>query len=555
MTRRIFRSIMAVSVSVLLIALIMTVGILYGYFSKIFINEQESRLELAVRGVENEGTEYLKGLSSSDYRLSLIAADGTVIYDTHADSAAMENHAERAEVKEALENGTGKSERFSQTLFEKTIYLTQRLSDGNVLRISATQRTATKLVIEFLWPLVGIFFLAVILSVLLAEKVSSKIVEPLNRIDMDNPLDGGVYDELAPLMLRIRRQNEKITDQVSELKQRQREFLAVTESMNEGLVMLSGNGEILSVNDAAANILGTDKDCVGKQFIEIERNPKLSETLNKAMRDGSGEMRFSQNGREYQINISRTGSRNGKYGAVMLIFDVTEKIFAERNRREFTANVSHELKTPLQSISGSAELIESGLVKQEDMPQFISNIRTESARLIALIDDIIRLSKLDEGADMPFEEVDLYETAKETIERIKPSADKRGIDIRLKGEGCVVKNAGRLVQEIVFNLCENAVKYNKDGGSVTVEAYNTDNTDNTDNPVLIVSDTGIGIPKEDIGRIFERFYRVDKSHSRQTGGTGLGLSIVKHAAEYLGAEIGVESEPDKGTTITVKFNK
>lgn len=555
MTRRIFRSIMAVSVSVLLIALIMTVGILYGYFSKIFINEQESRLELAVRGVENEGTEYLKGLSSSDYRLSLIAADGTVVYDTRADSAAMENHAERAEVKEALENGTGKSERFSQTLFEKTIYLTQRLSDGNVLRISATQRTATKLVIEFLWPLVGIFFLAVILSVLLAEKVSSKIVEPLNMIDMDNPLDGEVYDELAPLMLRIRRQNEKITDQVSELKQRQREFLAVTESMNEGLVMLSGNGEILSVNDAAANILGTDKDCVGKQFIEIERNPKLSEALNKAMRDGSGEMRFSQNGREYQINISRTGSRNGKYGAVMLIFDVTEKIFAERNRREFTANVSHELKTPLQSISGSAELIESGLVKQEDMPQFISNIRTESARLIALIDDIIRLSKLDEGADMPVEEADLYEIAKETIERIKPSADKRGIDISLKGESCVVKNAGRLVQEIVFNLCENAVKYNKDGGSVTVEAYNPDNPDNTDNPVLIVSDTGIGIPKEDIGRIFERFYRVDKSHSRQTGGTGLGLSIVKHAAEYLGAEIGVESEPDKGTTITVKFNK
>ena len=549
MTRRIFRSIMAVSVSVLLIALIMTVGILYGYFSKIFINEQESRLELAVRGVENEGTEYLKGLSSSDYRLSLIAADGTVIYDTRADSAAMENHAERAEVKEALENGIGKSERFSQTLFEKTIYLTQRLSDGNVLRISATQRTATKLVIEFLWPLVGIFFLAVILSVLLAEKVSSKIVEPLNRIDMDNPLDGGVYDELAPLMLRIRRQNEKITDQVSELKQRQREFLAVTESMNEGLVMLSGNGEILSVNDAAANILGTGKDCVGKQFIEIERNPKLSETLNKARRDGSGEMRFSQNGREYQINISRTGSRNGKYGAVMLIFDVTEKIFAERNRREFTANVSHELKTPLQSISGSAELIESGLVKQEDMPQFISNIRTESARLIALIDDIIRLSKLDAGADMPFEEVDLYETAKETIERIKPSADKRGIDIRLKGEGCVVKNAGRLVQEIVFNLCENAVKYNKDGGSVTVEVCDAGN------PTFIVSDTGIGIPKEDIGRIFERFYRVDKSHSRQTGGTGLGLSIVKHAAEYLGAEIGVESEPDKGTTITVKFNK
>lgn len=549
MTRRIFRSIMAVSVSVLLIALIMTVGILYGYFSKIFINEQESRLELAVRGVENEGTEYLKGLSSSDYRLSLIAADGTVVYDTRADSAAMENHAERAEVKEALENGTGKSERFSQTLFEKTIYLTQRLSDGNVLRISATQRTATKLVIEFLWPLVGIFFLAVILSVLLAEKVSSKIVEPLNRIDMDNPLDGGVYDELAPLMLRIRRQNEKITDQVSELKQRQREFLAVTESMNEGLVMLSYNGEILSVNDAAANILGTDKDCVGKQFIEIERNPKLSETLNKAMRDGSGEMRFSQNGREYQINISRTGSRNGKYGAVMLIFDVTEKIFAERNRREFTANVSHELKTPLQSISGSAELIESGLVKQEDMPQFISNIRTESARLIALIDDIIRLSKLDEGADMPFDNTDLYEIARETIERIKPSADKRGIDIRLKGESCVVKNAGRLVQEIVFNLCENAVKYNKDGGSVTVEVCDAGN------PTFIVSDTGIGIPKEDIGRIFERFYRVDKSHSRQTGGTGLGLSIVKHAAEYLGAEIGVESEPDKGTTITVKFNK
>lgn len=547
MTKKIFRSITAVSVTVLLIALITTVGILYGYFSRSFSDRLKSQLDLAAHGVENEGTEYLEGLSDGDYRLTLIAPDGTVVYDTRADSSAMENHAERTEVKDALNNGTGRSERFSQTLFEKTIYITKRLADGEVLRISATQRTVAKLVVEFLWPLAGVFLLAVILSALLAEKVSEKIVEPLNNIDMDNPLETEIYDELAPLMLRIRRQNEKITDQIGELKQRQREFVAVTESMNEGLIMLSENGEVLSINNAAADIFNADGECVGKPFVEIERSPQLSEALDKAMTDGSGELRFGQNGREYQINISRTGGKDGTVGAVMLIFDVTEKVFAERNRREFTANVSHELKTPLQSISGSAELIESGLVKPEDMPQFVSNIRTESARLIALIDDIIRLSKLDEGTKLQLEDADLYEIAKETAERIKAAADKRNISIKLCGESAKIKNAGRLAQEIVFNLCENAVKYNKDNGSVTIEV--------SDNgaPTLVVRDTGIGVPKEDTERIFERFYRVDKSHSRQTGGTGLGLSIVKHAAEYLGAVISIESELDKGTAITVKF--
>ena len=547
MTKKIFRSITAVSVTVLLIALITTVGILYGYFSRSFSDRLKSQLDLAAHGVENEGTEYLEGLSDGDYRLTLIAPDGTVVYDTRADSSAMENHAERTEVKDALNNGTGRSERFSQTLFEKTIYITKRLADGEVLRISATQRTVAKLVVEFLWPLAGVFLLAVILSALLAEKVSEKIVEPLNNIDMDNPLETEIYDELAPLMLRIRRQNEKITDQIGELKQRQREFVAVTESMNEGLIMLSENGEVLSINNAAADIFKADGERVGKPFVEIERSPRLSEALDKAMTDGSGELRFGQNGREYQINISRTGGKDGTVGAVMLIFDVTEKVFAERNRREFTANVSHELKTPLQSISGSAELIESGLVKPEDMPQFVSNIRTESARLIALIDDIIRLSKLDEGTKLQLEDADLYEIAKETAERIKAAADKRGISIKLCGASAKIKNAGRLAQEIVFNLCENAVKYNKDNGSVTIEV--------SDNgaPTFVVRDTGIGVPKEDTERIFERFYRVDKSHSRQTGGTGLGLSIVKHAAEYLGAAISIESELDKGTAITVKF--
>lgn len=550
MKKRIYRATLITSVLVLVVAFALTTRVLYGHFSHAIDTQLEIQLKLAVHGVEVGGEDFLRSLADENYRLTLVNSDGAVVFDTAADSSGMDNHLDREEIKEAIQTGSGKSERFSRTLLKKTINITQKLSNGEILRISTTQRTLIQLVLKSLWPLLAVFAFAAMLSMIAAKRVSDRIVEPLNRLDMENPSDNDeVYDELAPLLLHIEKQNEKIDMQVKELKQRQEEFSAVTENMNEGLVMLGNRGNVLAINKAAMKIFSADKKCIGRPFIETERDVNISEALANAMTCGAAEVHYCANGREYQVNISGIGRGNDRDGAAMLIFDVTDKVFAERNRREFTANVSHELKTPLQSISGSAELIENGLVKPEDIPSFISNIRSESARLISLIDDIIKLSRLDEKTEMKYEKIDLYELAVKTAEGLKSLADKKKVSITVGGQSVFVQNAGRLVWEITFNLLENAVKYNKEYGTVIAEVIKGDDCA----AVLRVKDSGIGVPAEDLHRIFERFYRVDKSHSQETGGTGLGLSIVKHAAEYLGAEIDIQSEYGVGTEVTVKF--
>ena len=548
MTKTIFRSIFLVAVAVLLSSLVLIIGVLYGYFTSVQKNQLKTELELAVQATENAGLEYLEAIDNDACRLTWIASDGSVLFDSYNDAENMENHAEREEVAEAFETGTGESSRYSSTLTEKTLYYAKLMSDGTVLRISVSHATVPMLVIGMLQPIVIVFAIALIISALLAHRLSKKIVLPLNSLDLDKPLDNNAYDEISPLLTHIDKQHLKIDAQINELKNRQNEFYAVIKNMNEGLVLLNGKGAVLSINPAAASFFSADDSCIGQDFLTIERNHEINKALNTAVSEGHSEIEMSRNGREFQLNISRIVDNEQTSGVVILIFDITDKVFAERNRREFTANVSHELKTPLHSIMGSAELIENGMVKPEDMPRFVSNIRSEAERLVTLINDIIRLSQLDESADMPIEEVDIYELALNVAESLSQIADSKNVTLTVNGEKALASGVRQLFREIIYNLCDNAIKYNVDGGSVKI------NVDKKDNCVsVIVSDTGIGIPLEQRERIFERFYRVDKSRSKETGGTGLGLSIVKHAVQYMGGEINLESTPGVGTTVTVVF--
>lgn len=466
-----------------------------------------------------------------------------MLYDTQSDETQMDNHGDREEIQEALASGFGASERFSDTLTEKTVYYAKRLSDGSVLRLSVSHSTVLRLVLEMLWPLLLIFLFALILSAFLARGLSRKIVEPLNGIDLEKPLENDVYDELSPLLTHIEQQKRLIRTQKAELRSKKNELYAVIKNMKEGLVLLNDANLVLSINPAASAFFGA-RDCVGKSFLEIERSMEIGKTIAKAATEGRSELQLDRNGRAYQLIASRIGKENAVSGTAVLVLDVTDKVFAERNRREFTANVSHELKTPLQSIMGSAELLENGLVAAADVPQFVGRIHKEAARLLSLIEDIIRLSSLDEHSDMTEENVDLYDLAKQEIASLQTFAATRQIMLTLAGAPTVVKGVQRLFHEIVYNLCENAIKYNREGGSVAVTVAEN---------AVTVADTGIGIPPAHTNRVFERFYRVDKSRSKETGGTGLGLSIVKHAAEYMHGEITLTSTPDVGTTVTVRF--
>lgn len=549
MTRKIFLSIMAASVIVLLASIIIIMGCIYDYFGGVRERQLSGELTLAAAGVETDGYEYLEALPKGDFRLTWIAKDGSVLYDTQSDGQSMENHADRKEVRDALITGEGESTRYSATMLEKTVYCARRLSDGTVLRISVRGVTMGTLIIGMLQPIFIVAAIVLILSFFLAKRISAKIVEPLNKLDLENPLENDTYDEIAPLLTRISRQQGKIDAQLAELQRKKDEFVQITESMNEGLILLDNNGVILSINRAARELFSADENDVGKDFLTVERNSELNDAFGKAMNDGSGEASLSRNGREYRIDISRIESDGKPVGAVLLTFDVTEKAQAERIRREFTANVSHELKTPLTSIIGSADLIENGLVKPEDMPRFVGHIHTEASRLLSLVEDIIRLSQLDEGVNLPDETVDLGEIAAEAVSELREKAAGKNVSLSLDiDSGCTLKGIPRLAQEIVYNLTDNAIKYNVDGGKVTVAVKKTDG-----GTVLTVSDTGIGIPPEHISRVFERFYRVDKSHSKAAGGTGLGLSIVKHAAACFGASVDLRSEVGKGTEIAVKF--
>ncbi len=548
MTKKIFQSILLVAGAVLLASLLIIMGFLYDYFGGVEENQLRDELSLAAAAVEDGGTDYLSQLTADRYRLTWIAADGSVLYDTRTDAESLGNHASRAEVSQALTTGTGESTRYSSTLMEKTMYYAQRLADGTVLRISISRATVGMIAVGMIQPLLIVLIVALILSGLLARRLSRRIVDPLNSLDLEHPLDNDAYEELSPLLKRIHRQHVEIQTQLRELHERTDEFTQITGSMREGLVLLDEHGSILSINAAAQALFGADAQCVGRDFLTIERSHEISAAIQAAVADGHSEVRAERAGRVYQFDISRITSDGKFLGTVILAFDITEQEFAERNRREFTANVSHELKTPLQGIIGSAELIENGMVKPDDLPRFVGHIHAEAARLVTLIDDIIRLSQLDEGDAMPTEPVDLLAVSQEAAENLQDAAAARGVTVGVTGQPAVIPGVRRLIYEIVYNLCDNAIKYNRDGGRVDVTV-----AADADGSSITVADTGIGIAPEHQGRVFERFYRVDKSHSKASGGTGLGLSIVKHAVQYHHGRIELESTPGTGTTIRVVF--
>ena len=548
MTKKIFQSILLVAGCVLLASLLIIMGFLYDYFGGVEENQLRDELSLAAAAVEDGGTDYLSQLTADRCRLTWIAADGSVLYDTKTNAESLENHASRAEVSQALATGTGESTRYSSTLMEKTVYYAQRLDDGTVLRISISRATVGMIAVGMIQPLLIVLIVALILSGMLARRLSRRIVDPLNSLDLEHPLDNDAYEELSPLLKRIHRQHVEIQTQLRELREKTDEFTQITGSMREGLVLLDEHGSILSINAAAQALFGADAQCVGRDFLTIERSHEISATIQAAAADGHSEVRAERAGRVYQFDISRITSDGKFLGTVILAFDITEQEFAERNRREFTANVSHELKTPLQGIIGSAELIENGMVKPDDLPRFVGHIHAEAARLVTLIDDIIRLSQLDEGDAMPTEPVDLLAVSQEAAENLHDAAAARNVTVSVTGQPAVLPGVRRLIYEIVYNLCDNAIKYNRDGGRVDVTV-----AADAGGSSITVADTGIGIAPEHQGRVFERFYRVDKSHSKASGGTGLGLSIVKHAVQYHHGRIELESTPGTGTTIRVVF--
>ena len=550
MTKKIFQSILLVAGCVLLASLLIIMGFLYDYFGGVEENQLRDELSLAAAAVEDGGTDYLSQLTADRCRLTWIAADGSVLYDTKTNAESLENHASRAEVSQALATGTGESTRYSSTLMEKTMYYAQRLDDGTVLRISISRATVGMIAVGMIQPLLIVLIVALILSGLLARRLSRRIVDPLNSLDLEHPLDNDAYEEVSPLLKRIHRQHVEIQTQLRELREKTDEFTQITGSMREGLVLLDEHGSILSINAAAQALFGADAQCVGRDFLTIERSHEISAAIQAAAADGHSEVRAERAGRVYQFDISCITSDGKFLGTVILAFDITEQEFAERNRREFTANVSHELKTPLQGIIGSAELIENGMVKPEDLPRFVGHIHAEAARLVTLIDDIIRLSQLDEGDAMPTEPVDLLAVSQEAAENLHDAAAVRNVTVSVTGQPAVLPGVRRLIYEIVYNLCDNAIKYNRDGGRVDVTV-----AADAGGSSITVADTGIGIAPEHQGRVFERFYRVDKSHSKASGGTGLGLSIVKHAVQYHHGRIELESTPGTGTTIRAIFPK
>lgn len=551
MTKRIFRSICLVALAVFMASLVLIMGVLYGYFSDLQKSQLKSQTELVAQGVEAQGEAFFSGLEDAGFRVTWIAPNGDVLYDNQADAAQMENHADRQEVIAAAESGYGESSRYSATLMEKLLYEAKRLPDGSVVRLSGTQDTVVSLILGMYQPILFIILVAAILSLLLAYRLSKRIVQPLNKLNLDDPLSGEGYAELAPLLRRIDSQQRQIRLQSSELKHRREEFDAVTASMNEGLVLLGSDGEILFINQSAARLLEADISCVGQNILSLSRSLPLRELLSRAQRGERAESVAPLGGGEYQLDASPVITDGAVTGVALLIFDVTEREKSEQMRREFTANVSHELKTPLHSISGCAELLNNGMVMPEDVKGFSAQIYSEAQRMIRLVDDIIRLSRLDEGGDeQKREETDLLPLAQDAVKSLSTEAAAAGVTLMLSGESAVIKGIPQLLGAIIFNLCDNSIKYNRPGGSVRIQVL-----DEGSAAVLSVADTGIGIPVEQQSRVFERFYRVDKSHSKEVGGTGLGLSIVKHAAQLHNARIELKSVPGEGTTVTLRFPK
>jgi len=549
MTKRIFRAICFVALCVFLASVVLFMEVLYNYFSDIQMKQLKMQTNLAAQGVDKEGSNYFDGLAAKDYRITWIGTDGVVLFDSTSDMNEMENHLQREEIKEALAEGIGESSRYSVTLMERSLYCAKRLKDGTVIRLSLAQSTMLTLMLGMMQPIFMIFAVALLLSLILASRLAKKIVRPLNNLNLDEPLTNDCYDELAPLLRRIHSQQRQIKKQSEELEQKQRAFDTITTGMMEGIVLLDDKETILSINPAAKRLLEVKDSPIGTSVLSVYRSSELQEVLITSGKGIHTERILELCGGKYQLDVSPIMFNGQTQGSVLLFIDVTEKEKTEQIRREFTANVSHELKTPLHTISGCAELMMNGMVKQEDMADFSAKIYSESQRMIHLVEDIIKLSHLDEGAeDMKWEECDLYSLAKEIVKSLMPEAETMGVHLALKGDTAMMYGIVQLLGGIVYNLCDNAIQYNRRGGSVNVTVHRE-----ADSVCLCVADTGIGIPQEHRERIFERFYRVDKSHSQEIGGTGLGLSIVKHAVRLHHATMDLQSELDQGTTVTVHF--
>ncbi|MBE6944926.1 MAG: PAS domain-containing sensor histidine kinase [Ruminococcaceae bacterium] len=550
MTRRIFGSICLVALAVLISVISLLMGLLYRYFNRLEHQQLRNQTALAARAVEEQGLTYLQGLDMTNCRVTWIDKDGTVLYDTDTDSTQMENHLERQEVQQALSLGYGESARYSDTLMEQSLYAAQKLEDGTVVRLSILQSSVLNLVLGMLKPVCFVLLAAMALALLLALRLSKRIVKPLNDLNLEEPLSGKGYQELSPLLRRMDSQQKQLRQQRRELNRQKEEFQTVTANMTEGLVLLNRRGIILSINPAASALLGIG-NAAGQDIFAVNCAVEIREMVTHAIQAQRAEKTISLRDGAYQVDANPVMSEGLVTGVVLLLFDVTEKRDGEIMRREFTANVSHELKTPLHAISGYAELLSHGLVQAEDVPAFSGKIYTEAQRMIKLVEDIIRLSRLDEGAeDMSWEQIDLLELAQETVRNFAITGKTAQVELEVSGAAVSIYGIRQLLSTILSNLCSNAIKYNRPGGSVRIQV-----SDEEHQALVTVTDTGIGIPPEHQSRVFERFYRVDKSHSKAVGGTGLGLSIVKHAAAIHRAKIELTSAPEQGTTVTVIFPK
>lgn len=551
MTKKIFKSTMLVCAVVLAVGLVFVLGVLYRNFGGQMQEELEKEAAYLEYGVEHQGVSYLENVTDKGSRITYIDQDGTILYDSEADASEMENHGDRVEFQKAEKYGAGESSRYSDTLSVKTIYYAVRLADGKVLRVSGTQDTVIALVGKLVLPLCWVLFLMLIFSGVMASAISKKIMKPVNEIDLEHPEENQVYEELSPLLSKIHRQNREIQQQLDLAKQQQEEFALITENMQEGLIVIDKYTMILSANSSAWNLFHVDKVCQGESVYCLDRAGDFRHAIEHVLSGEHAELVLKLNGNDIQL-IANPVVRGAKTeGAVILLVDVTEKLERENLRREFSANVSHELKTPLTSISGFAEIIQGGFVKAEDIPKFAGRIYKESQRLLQLVEDVIQISQLDEEK-MPYvwEPVDVYQVCKNAFESLKEKAKRLNVHLYICGERMKMEAVRTLLEEAIYNVCDNAIKYNRNDGSVSVFLTQT-----AQEIQIVVKDTGVGIPKEDQDRVFERFYRVDKSHSKEIGGTGLGLSIVKHAVGALKGSVILRSEEGNGTEICMKFPK
>lgn len=528
----------------------LTFGVLFSCFEAQMFSELQSEADYIAYAVKNEGVSYIENFDNDKKRITLVSADGTVLADTKAVVEELENHADRKEIKDALEKGSGTSSRHSETLMQKTLYYAEKLEDGTVLRVATTQNSVLVILLGLMQPLIIIIVLALLISLFLSHRLSKAIIKPINELDLDNPSANETYEELTSLLKKLSTQKKTINNQIKEAKQSREEFKLITENMSEGFLIIDKDANVLSYNQSAIRLLEIPEEQKGS-VLTFNRTKGFRLAVEKALSGERCESDIAHDDNSYELIASPVYVNEKVIGAVIVIIDVTESVKREQLRQEFTSNVSHELKTPLTSISGFAEMMKSGGMSEETVMDFSKSIYDEAQRLITLVSDIMKISELDEGAVIfEKEQVDLCELSKDIVRRLSSVAGKRNISLNVIGDLAAVFGTRKILDEMIYNLCDNAVKYNKENGTVDVIINTTDTKVN-----LTVRDTGIGIPKNEQGRVFERFYRVDKSHSKLVGGTGLGLAIVKHGAAYHDAEISLESAEGQGTKVTVSFKR